>query len=131
MTTARAPKTKIPAQPSEPELTVIHSMDEIPENMTEDEAAEFWDTHTMSLELLRQGKNDPEALAFLERIAPRQSPRQPRQPKATFVTSLRLDEDMERRLKHVAELKKVPYQTLLKQFVGERLYEEEKRLGVV
>lgn len=127
MTTARTPKTKIPAQPTEPELIVIHSMDEIPENMTEAEAAAFWDTHTMSRELLQQGKNDPEALAFLERIAPRQS----RQPKATFVTSLRLDEDMERRLKHVAELKKVPYQTLLKQFVGERLYEEEKRLGIV
>lgn len=38
---------------------------------------------------------------------------------------------MEKRLKHVAALKRVPYQTLLKQFVGERLYEEEKRLGVV
>ncbi len=64
-------------------------------------------------------------------LRPRQSPRQPRQPKATHITTLRLDEDMEQRLKHLAELKKVPYQTLLKQFVGERLYEEEKRLGVV
>lgn len=64
-------------------------------------------------------------------IRPLLEARQPRQPKATYVTTLRLDEDMEKRLKHVAALKKVPYQTLFKQFVAERLYEEEKRLGVI
>ncbi|WP_164473366.1 hypothetical protein [Deinococcus psychrotolerans] len=47
------------------------------------------------------------------------------------MTTLRLDTDTETRLKHVARLKQMPYQTLLKQFVSERLYEEEKRLGVI
>ena len=47
------------------------------------------------------------------------------------MTTLRLDEDIERRLRHVAELKRLPYQTLLKQLVSERLYEEEKRHHVV
>ncbi|PNY82865.1 hypothetical protein CVO96_04495 [Deinococcus koreensis] len=64
-------------------------------------------------------------------MAPRRRPRQPRQPKATHVTTLRLDGDIEKRLKHIAELKKIPYQTLLKQFVDERLYEEEKRMGLI
>lgn len=44
---------------------------------------------------------------------------------------LELDLDVHRRLQRVAKLKKTPYQTLLKQFVGERLYEEEKRMGVI
>ncbi|EYB69398.1 hypothetical protein DEIPH_ctg008orf0131 [Deinococcus phoenicis] len=105
--------------------------DPVPENMTTEEAAAFWDTHAPTRERIAAAQKDEEAWALLNEIAPRQRPKQPRQPKATFVTTLRLDEDMEKRLKHVAALKKVPYQTLLKQFVGERLYEEEKRLGVV
>lgn len=116
------------------ELKVINSSAEIPDFATEEEYIHFWETHSIGPGLIAEGKNDPEAQAFAARLRggqPRQSPRQPRQPKATFVTSLRLDEDMEQRLKKVAELKKVPYQTLLKQFVGERLYEEEKRLGVI
>ncbi len=112
-------------------MPVINSREEIPENMTTEEAADFWDTHALGPGLFEEGKNDPEAWALLNKIAPRTRPRQPRQPKATHVTTLRLDEDMQARLKRVAALKKVPYQTLLKQFVGERLYEEEKRLGVV
>lgn len=116
---------------TETKLIVVNSQEEIPEDMTTEEAAEFWDTHTPGPALFEAGKNDPEVWEVLGRIAPRARPRQPRQPKATHVTTLRLDEDMEQRLKHVAALKKVPYQTLLKQFVGERLYEEEKRLGVI
>ena len=46
-------------------------------------------------------------------------------------TSLRLDFDLERRFWHAARLGGVPYQTLLKSFVQERLYEEEKRLKVI
>jgi predicted DNA binding CopG/RHH family protein len=108
--------------------------DPVPENMTTEEAAEFWDTHTPSRERIEAARGDPETQELMTRLRggqERQSPRQPRQPKATHITTLRLDEDMEQRLKRVAAIKKVPYQTLLKQFVGERLYEEEKRLGVV
>ena len=112
-------------------LPAVNSSAEIPEFATEEEFIEFWQTHSIGPGLIAEGRNDPEAQAVLDRIAPRQRPRQPRQPKATHVTTLRLDEDMEQRLKRVAALKKVPYQMLLKQFVGERLYEEEKRLGVV
>lgn len=49
----------------------------------------------------------------------------------TRAISLRLDEDLLRRLKAVARRKGKGYQTLLKEFVLERLYEEEKREGVI
>lgn len=115
---------------TEQDLPPVNSRTEIPEFATEEEFIEFWQTHSIGPGLIEEGKNDPELQAFAARL-PRAKPRQPRQPKATHVTTLRLDEDMEQRLKRIAALKKVPYQTLLKQFVGERLYEEEKRLGVI
>lgn len=110
--------------------------DPVPENMTTEEAAEFWNTHYPTRERLAALALTPDAETeeFMTRLRggqARQSPRQPRQPKATFMTTLRLDTDTETRLKHVAKLKQMPYQTLLKQFVSERLYEEEKRLGVI
>ena len=114
----------------------LHVGDAVPENMTTEEAAEFWDTHYPTRERLAHLKANPDPetqalMALLRGGKERQRPRQPRQTKATFVTTLRLDADVEARLRHVAALKQVPYQTLLKRFVDERLYEEEKRLGVV
>jgi hypothetical protein len=117
-----------------PELPPVNSRSEIPDFATEEEFAAFWQTHSLGPDLIEEGKNDPEVQAFAARLrggAERPTPRQPRQPKATVMTSLRLDADVEARLKHVAALKQVPYQTLLKRFIDERLYEEEKRLGVV
>jgi hypothetical protein len=43
----------------------------------------------------------------------------------------RFDEDTLRRAKTLARIRHIGYQTLLKQFVLERLYEEEKREGLV
>ena len=97
-------------------LTEINSPDEIPENMTEAEEAEFWSTHSMSEEFFEKAEPVPED----ELPRPRTRP-----------ISLRLDDDVLRRLKDVAEKKHKGYQTLLKEFVVERLYEEEKREGVL
>ncbi|GGQ95329.1 hypothetical protein [Deinococcus ruber] len=66
-----------------------------------------------------------------EQTSSRTTRRIPRPPGASKSTSIRLDADVETRLRRVADLKQLPYQTLLKQFVGERLYEEEKRLGIL
>ncbi|ULH16330.1 hypothetical protein MF271_06960 [Deinococcus sp. KNUC1210] len=66
-----------------------------------------------------------------DQAAPRTTRRTPRPQGASKSTSIRLDADVETRLRRVADLKQLPYQTLLKQFVGERLYEEEKRLGIL
>jgi hypothetical protein len=115
-------------------FVVVNSRAEIPEFASEEEFAQFWETHSIGPSLIEEGRSDPEVQALAARLRggqPRQSPRQPRQPKAGHVTTLRLDADVETRLKQVAALKQMPYQTLLKQFVSERLYEEEKRLGVL
>jgi predicted transcriptional regulator len=44
---------------------------------------------------------------------------------------VRFDDSTVRRLKVLAERRHKGYQTLLKEFVAERLYEEEKREGLV
>jgi hypothetical protein len=49
----------------------------------------------------------------------------------TIAIALRLDRFTLERLKALAALRNTGYQTLLKEFVVERLYEEEKRAGIV
>ena len=52
-------------------------------------------------------------------------------PGRTTSIALRLDRFTLERLKALAALRNTGYQTLLKEFVVERLYEEEKRAGIV
>jgi hypothetical protein len=49
----------------------------------------------------------------------------------TTPVAIRLDRFTLRRLKSLAALRNTGYQTLLKQFVVERLYEEERRAGII
>ena len=57
---------------------------------------------------------------------------QPEEPNArTRPIGIRFDEDVIKRLKALALLKGKGYQTMLKEFVMERLYEEEKREGII
>lgn len=52
-------------------------------------------------------------------------------PGRTTPIAIRLDRFTLRRLKSLAALRNTGYQTLLKEFVVERLYEEEKRAGII
>jgi hypothetical protein len=52
-------------------------------------------------------------------------------PGRTKPIAIRLDQFTVRRLKTLAALRNVGYQTLLKEFVVERLYEEERRAGII
>jgi len=52
-------------------------------------------------------------------------------PGRTKPISLRLDRFTVERLTALAALRNTGYQTLLKEFVVERLYEEEKRAGII
>lgn len=96
----------------------INSPEEIPEFETEEEEREFWSTHSLSEEFFEKAEPIPEGVL---------PPARPR----TRPISLRFDEDMLERLKALAKTKHKGYQTLLKEFVVERLYEEEKREGMV
>ncbi|HMO95060.1 MAG TPA: CopG family antitoxin [Tepidiformaceae bacterium] len=98
-------------------LTEMHSWDEVPEFRTEAEEADFWASHSLGEELLVE---DPNA-----------DPDFPRPRSRTKPVSFRFDGDTLSRLKVVAKKKHTGYQTLAKQFVLERLYEEEKREGII
>jgi predicted DNA binding CopG/RHH family protein len=52
-------------------------------------------------------------------------------PGRTTPIAIRFDQFTLKRLKALAALHNIGYQTLLKEFVVERLYEEEKRAGII
>lgn len=96
----------------------INSPDEIPEFESEREEHEFWSTHSLSEEFFEKAEPVPEG------VLPPPRPR-------TRPISLRFDEDVLARVKVMAARKHKGYQTMLKEFVVERLYEEEKREGII
>lgn len=73
--------------------------DAVPENMTNEEAAKFWDTHAPAADRIASAQKDEAIWALMREIVLRDKPRQPRQLKASHVTTLRLDADVEARLK--------------------------------
>jgi uncharacterized protein (DUF4415 family) len=99
----------------------IRNLSEVPDLATEREAREFWDTHEVTEEYLESTGPVP------EEDMPQARPRTAR----TKPIAVRFDEDVLERLKQLAEHKHKGYQTLLKEFVSERLYEEEKREGIL
>ena len=96
----------------------VHSPEEIPQFANEAEEAEFWATHALSEAFLAKMEPLP------EEVLPPARPR-------TQPISLRLDSDVLERVRTLAEMKHKGYQTLMKEFVVERLYEEEKREGIL
>jgi hypothetical protein len=52
-------------------------------------------------------------------------------PGRTTPIAIRFDQFTLKRLRALAALRNTGYQTLLKEFVVERLYEEEKRVGII
>jgi uncharacterized membrane protein len=99
-------------------IKLIDDPSELPTHLSDEEQLEFWETHGLSEEFLDKTEDVPDD----------ERPR--RQEKATPI-SVRFDAHTLDRLKALAEHRGIGYQTLLKQFVGERLYEEEKRERLV
>jgi uncharacterized protein (DUF4415 family) len=102
----------------------IKSWDEVPSFASEKEEQAWWDEHEVSEDLLETFGPVPEGglPAPRERTAPR--------PRKTPV-SVRMEEDLVDRLRALAAVKGIGYQTLLRQFVADRVYEEEKREGIL
>jgi uncharacterized protein (DUF4415 family) len=107
-------------------MKAIQSWDDVPTFATEDAEAAFWATHDTGKRLLDQMQPIPPdgGGEFPPARAPVPSAR-------TRPVSVRLDDDVLSRLKALAARKKKGYQTLLKEFVVERVYEEEKREGII
>lgn len=99
-----------------PHLTTVRDLAEIPDFASERQEAEFWDTHTMSDELW-------DALPATDDEAPL--------PGTPMGASVSLNADLSERLRALALKKGVSYVSLARAFVAERLYEEEKREGII
>ncbi len=90
----------------------INSLKDIPGDLSDEGRIEFLEKHGVSEDFLDTIEDAPEG----ERPRPRTKP-----------INVRFDDFTLSRLKALADSKNVGYQTLLKTFVQERLYEEEKR----
>jgi predicted DNA binding CopG/RHH family protein len=98
-------------------MRTVQSFEEVPKFASEAEEAEFWASHELGDELVAQ----------MRPHADRKLPNRQR----TRPIAIRFDENTLARVKDLAQRRGKGYQTLLKEFVAERLYEEEKREGVV
>ncbi len=110
---------------SKNKLKTIHSWDEVPEFRSEREEHEFWGSHSLSEELLdtfepRSERDNLPSPRERTITRPRKSP-----------VSVRMEDDLVSRLKTLAAVKGIGYQTLMRQFVADRVYEEEKREGIL
>jgi predicted DNA binding CopG/RHH family protein len=94
----------------------INNLNDIPADLSDEEQLKFLETHGVSEEFLERAEDASED----ERPRPRTRP-----------INVRFDDFTLNRLKQMAERRNVGYQTLLKTFVLERLYEEEKREGAL
>jgi CopG antitoxin of type II toxin-antitoxin system len=102
------------------QISTVDSWSEVPQFATEAEEAEWWSAHEPGDRLLTQMK--PVALTPEEQTA---------RGARTHPVAIRFDDSTLQRVRALAHRRHKGYQTLLKEFVVERLYEEEKREGMV
>lgn len=101
-----------------PNFETVQRLTDIPNFQSEEEEHAFWSTHELGDEIL----NAAQPLARDLLPPPRGR---------TKNVAVRFDETTLQRLRALATRRHQGYQTLIKQFVTERLYEEEKRDGTV
>lgn len=97
-------------------LGLVYGPEDVPEGLSDEEQIRFWETHEVTEEFLAQVEEAPED----------ERPRARTQP-----VNVRFDDFTLGRLKALAKRRNVAYETLLEEFVTERLYEEEKREGML
>jgi uncharacterized protein (DUF4415 family) len=114
MTTTQRQATKL----TDDGLELVEDRRDIPTFQTEAEEAEYWATHTFGDQLLAE-------LAPAREVDSRLPP--PRAPSSPI--TIRFESDVLHRLRALAAAKGIGYQTLLKRFVVERLFDEERALG--
>lgn len=102
----------------------IKSWDEVPSFASEREEQAWWDEHDVSGGLLETFG------PVLEGELPSPRERTVTRPRKAPI-SLRMEDDLIDRLKALAAVKGIGYQTLMRQFVADRVYEEEKREGIL
>jgi hypothetical protein len=102
-------------------MTEINSWDEVPAFANEDEEHEYWSTHCLGPGILSQMKHRWEE--------PDPDPRLP-SPRPVSIR-LRLEGETYVRLRRLAHRRGVAYKALLRELLVERIWEEERREGLV
>ena len=100
------------------EFETVRQTADIPDFQSEEEEQAFWSTHEFGEDIL----NAAQPIDRDDLPPPR---------RRTKNVAVRFDETTLRRVRALAARRHQGYQTLIKQFVIERLYEEEKRDGTV
>ena len=100
--------------------STVDSWRDVPQFATETEEVAWWSTHEPGERLLTQMEPVP--------LTPEESKARSAR---THPVAIRFDESTLGRVRALAHRRHKGYQTLLKEFVVERLYEEEKREGMV
>jgi hypothetical protein len=106
-------------------ITPENYPERIPDFKTEEEARDFWDTHDSTpyedqFELVFDSRDDPLPLPKRNH-----SPARTRRPGESMqLLSVRFPASMIEAIKDVAVRRHLPYQTLLRSWVGERLAQE-------
>lgn len=102
----------------EEKLKEINSWNEVPEFRNEDEEDEFWSTHALGPTLLDQTRpasetGGPPALKTSQALR-----------------EIGITPEVTHRLQRIARLKGVGPEDLVREFLADRLHEEEKRAGI-
>ena len=103
-----------------PRSSSVDSWRDLPQFATEAEEVTWWSTHEPGERLLTQMNAVP---LTREELTARRA--------RTHPVAIRFDDSTLERIRALAHRRRKGYQTLLKEFVVERLYEEEKREGMV
>jgi predicted DNA binding CopG/RHH family protein len=96
-------------------LVPITDASKVPNKASEEEEIEFWSRHSATQEYLDSSET---------------STTKSSRPQRSRAISVRFDEKLLRRLKRIADEEGKRYQTLLKEFVTERIEQEEEKLGL-
>ena len=89
-------------------MQTIHQWSDIPEFQDEAEEASFWDTHELDVKLMVGSVHEPDS-------------------KESTTITLRFDPRMLSRIKRMARSRYLNYQSMMKQWLSERLEDEVRR----
>ena len=105
------------SEKNQEKFELVYDPKDVPEGLSDEEQIRFWETHDVTEEFLAKVEEAPEE----------ERPRSRQRTRSIDV----LDDSTLERLKELADRRNVGPDTLLNNFVAERLYEEEKREGIL
>lgn len=100
------------AQVAAPKLKLIRSWEELPDFQNEDQESKFWLSSQLDFHLMEESAAEPVELT------------------ESVTITLRMDPRMLLRIKRLARQRYLNYQSMIKQWIAERLEQEIKRVSI-